>query len=1078
MFNRKNLAGPLAKALKARSSVDSTPGGIAFSSENLLTHDIGKDRKFRTKVHRKTLNPMFNEAFVAHGVLGKLIAGPLVAKVLDSDALSTDDILGTLELSLSPLATEDSVEWARTRLAGAKHGTLSLHVWWEASEESLDSGRSAMRLDQQGTLSVHVIEALDLVAADSSGASDPYVKVKLMGVPKGNMLQIGGGKVVDTLSDIGRKVTSASISAQETLSDAQSLVRSIGKGTLEVPMELVEAPTPDELWFTPRDGWNAAKEAHTRLDSSGQLDYWSMYPRTSGPRSTTASRADVLQAVAAGASSTSAQQQRMRELHQLSLKEWTPPPPRLVPHHGEAPELYHDPQLFETSKDTTVPPPLGELYVEVLQAEGLADGGLLDEADPYAVLVVEGNAARTCTVRNCRSPRWPFDAPRAFRFPLRRPYGCLYIGLMDDDQDGTLARTGIDDDDPLGRVVVPLGRLSSNTVYDNWYFVQYENSLRHAGSRGALRLRISVRYASERARLLAYVRPFPDMQPPGQSGRGASAVVPFSAKAPWKNAQLAVHGKEPTGYDADELKAYLVEITRVLGGALTGLLGVKRLLFWQISVPLSVVLLVSWQVLVSYPSLVPAAMCFGMAAVLQRSLLIYGGRDDSAEGEAATAISAQPGLVALLAALLFDRSPAPPSVHHRGRERERDPAHSSASHRPAEPDAKPEGSWLYDSNHGSGSDSEDGDAGAKAKAKAKAEPDDANAAAAAAAKKKKEKKKKKKNQSFMQVLGMDDEPGGGLLDSPLLGGAGGGALATERVRMKKEVLQQDIEEDQQASIQEQKPASIPSDSLNPFEHLGNAAAVLNPLAGVLGAVQPVVRDLLCLLRSAQRTLMWTDRRLTLWLWLGLISMGALLAVAALLVPWEIVWMCVGRLVGLLLLGPHMIWVGRWVDKRQAATAAKEAAYAQADKAGRLALLAEVQDEVVAEDAAEDEMEKAELEKRPVWIKAKQNFLRGNKYNMMMHIPYAPSEKFVGVPLAFWPSGEARSRAWPVPRQGAAALVAPSKGGDNQPSPSGSAGASRAASNALAKPPTLPKPRPMTGKAHVDRAQRSKETALL
>ena len=39
--------------------------------------------------------------------------------------------------------------------------------------------------------------------------------------------------------------------------------------------------------------------------------------------------------------------------------------------------------------------------------------------------------------------------------------------------------------------------------------------------------------------------------------------VPFSAKAPWKNAQLAVHGKEPTGYDADELKAYLVEITRV-----------------------------------------------------------------------------------------------------------------------------------------------------------------------------------------------------------------------------------------------------------------------------------------------------------------------------------------------------------------------------------------------------------------------------------------------------------------------------------------------------------------------------------
>ena len=39
----------------------------------------------------------------------------------------------------------------------------------------------------------------------------------------------------------------------------------------------------------------------------------------------------------------------------------------------------------------------------------------------YAVLVVEGNAARTSTVQDDPSPRWPSDAPRAFRFPLRQP---------------------------------------------------------------------------------------------------------------------------------------------------------------------------------------------------------------------------------------------------------------------------------------------------------------------------------------------------------------------------------------------------------------------------------------------------------------------------------------------------------------------------------------------------------------------------------------------------------------------------------------------------------------------------------
>ena len=46
-------------------------------------------------------------------------------------------------------------------------------------------------------------------------------------------------------------------------------------------------------------------------------------------------------------------------------------------------------------------------------------------------------------------------------------------------------------------------------------------------------MRLSVRYPSERARLLAYVKPFPDIQPPGARGGqgGASAVVPFKSKS-------------------------------------------------------------------------------------------------------------------------------------------------------------------------------------------------------------------------------------------------------------------------------------------------------------------------------------------------------------------------------------------------------------------------------------------------------------------------------------------------------------------------------------------------------------------
>ena len=50
-----------------RKTTDSKPGGIAYDASSLLTHDVGKERKFRTQVHRKTLNPVFNEVFLVRG---------------------------------------------------------------------------------------------------------------------------------------------------------------------------------------------------------------------------------------------------------------------------------------------------------------------------------------------------------------------------------------------------------------------------------------------------------------------------------------------------------------------------------------------------------------------------------------------------------------------------------------------------------------------------------------------------------------------------------------------------------------------------------------------------------------------------------------------------------------------------------------------------------------------------------------------------------------------------------------------------------------------------------------------------
>ena len=193
-----------------RKTTDSKPGGIAYDASSLLTHDVGKERKFRTQVHRKTLNPVFNEVFLVRGVLGALVAGPLVVKMLDSDTLSKDDPLGTLELELKSLGAEggdDSVEWANEPLLGVPNGTLSVCVSWAAAAKT---GRHALastpRLEQHGTLSVHVIEALNLIAADET-SSDPYVKLKLTGLPKGNVLQRARTTVGVTVGDVKQGVT-------------------------------------------------------------------------------------------------------------------------------------------------------------------------------------------------------------------------------------------------------------------------------------------------------------------------------------------------------------------------------------------------------------------------------------------------------------------------------------------------------------------------------------------------------------------------------------------------------------------------------------------------------------------------------------------------------------------------------------------------------------------------------------------------------------------------------------------------------------------------------------------------------
>ena len=77
---------------------------------------------------------------------------------------------------------------------------------------------------------------------------------------------------------------------------------------VEVPSERVDEPTPEELYFTPRNGWAEAKKAHERLVRQRKQN---PPPGDSAPAGEEGAAAD-----------------------------WDPPPPSLVPRYrGDVGEI-------------------------------------------------------------------------------------------------------------------------------------------------------------------------------------------------------------------------------------------------------------------------------------------------------------------------------------------------------------------------------------------------------------------------------------------------------------------------------------------------------------------------------------------------------------------------------------------------------------------------------------------------------------------------------------------------------------------------------------------------------------------
>ncbi|CAH8529920.1 unnamed protein product [Schistosoma turkestanicum] len=131
-----------------------------------------KKKKYETKVHRKILNPVFNETFIFKIPYAEISSKTLLFTVYDFDRFSKHDQIGQIKVPLSTVDLCNVIEEWRDLSPPEGEG--------EKENRLGDICFSLRYVPTSGRLNVNILEAKNLKKMDVGGLSDPYVKLSLM----------------------------------------------------------------------------------------------------------------------------------------------------------------------------------------------------------------------------------------------------------------------------------------------------------------------------------------------------------------------------------------------------------------------------------------------------------------------------------------------------------------------------------------------------------------------------------------------------------------------------------------------------------------------------------------------------------------------------------------------------------------------------------------------------------------------------------------------------------------------------------------------------------------------------------
>ena len=285
-------------------------------------------------------------------------------------------------------------------------------------------------------------------------------------------------------------------------------------------------------------------------------------------------------------------------------------------------QKFHDLRLSRSSLNGSVknvgPKEIGSLMVEVLQCIGLPSLDIASETDAVVYLVCGSYAFTTDVIQNKLNPIWLPKTRRACIIPIFHAYASLYVGVFDDDGKG-------EKDDFAGRVVLDLAQLRTNSTYDVTLPLRLSNNVYSRTPRGAIRLRFSLNYHSERDAVLSYIPK--TIQPPTSVRPDNDVTVLCADEKSFRNIAITVHGLHMPGrFSVQEFKATMREVNftrKVVTSKVKD--GILDLIIWKNPL-LSIQVFAAWMhcVYVGSFSLVPFYFFLFLFLTMMRTYTFYG----------------------------------------------------------------------------------------------------------------------------------------------------------------------------------------------------------------------------------------------------------------------------------------------------------------------------------------------------------------------------------------------------------------------------------------------------------------------